>query len=217
LETEEPGSQIRRVNSLTFRIGYEVAEVGPSGVGQVEFFITEDDGAHWFHYGTDEDGTTPFEVTVPRDGMYGFSMRVMSGIGLSNPPPQPGEAPESYIIIDREAPTVTLMPLTQGEGEQHNEVVIEWSVRDEQLADRPVSLFYSTSRESGEWEPMTGWMANSGRYQWAVSPQFRKSVYIRIDARDAAGNVTSLVSEEPVVLDRSRPQARITDVETIVP
>lgn len=112
---------------------------------------------------------------------------------------------------------VTLMPLTQGEGEQHNEVVIEWSVRDELLADRPVSLFYSTSREAGDWEPLTGWMPNSGRYQWAVSPQFRKSVYIRIDARDAAGNVTTLISEEPILLDRSRPQARITDVENVVP
>jgi hypothetical protein len=142
---------------------------------------------------------------------------VKSGIGLSNPPPQPGEAPESFIVVDREAPEVTLLPLTQGEGEQQNEVVISWSVLDEQLSDRPVSLFYSTSQESGEWEPITGWMANSGRYQWAVSPQFRKSVYIRLDARDAAGNVTSVVSEEPIVLDRSRPQARITDVETIQP
>ncbi len=216
-ENEEPISQTRRVNSLTFRIGYEVADVGPSGVGQVEFFITEDDGAHWFHYGTDEDGVSPFEVTVPRDGMYGFSMRVKSGIGLSNPPPQPGEAPESFIVVDRVAPVVTLLPLTQGEAEQQNEVVISWSMRDEQLSDRPVSLFYSTSREMGEWEPITGWMANSGRYQWAVSPQFRKSVFIRLDARDAAGNVASVISEEPIVLDRSRPQARITDVETIQP
>jgi roadblock/LC7 domain-containing protein len=149
--------------------------------------------------------------------MYGFSMRVKSGIGLSNPPPQPDDTPESYIVVDRVAPEVSLLPISQGAGEQHNEVVIEWSMRDELLADSPVSLFYSTSRDGGDWEPMTGWMANSGRYQWAVSPQFRKSVFIRLDARDAAGNVTSLVSEEPVVLDRSRPQARITDVETIRP
>lgn len=216
-ETEEPAALTRRVNALTFRIGYEVAEIGPSGVGEVEFFITEDAGANWFHYGTDDDGASPFEVTVPSDGEYGFSMRVKSGIGLSNPPPQPGESPDSYIIVDRAAPTVSLLPLIQGAGDQQNEVIIEWQVQDALLADRPISLFYSTNREMGDWEPITGWMSNSGRYQWAVSPQFRKSVYIRLDARDAAGNVVSVVSENPVVLDRSRPQARITDVETIQP
>lgn len=186
-------------------------------MGEVEFFITEDAGANWFHYGTDDDGASPFEVTVPSDGEYGFSMRVKSGIGLSNPPPQPGESPDSYIIVDRAAPTVSLLPLIQGAGDQQNEVIIEWQVQDALLADRPISLFYSTNREMGDWEPITGWMSNSGRYQWAVSPQFRKSVYIRLDARDAAGNVVSVVSENPVVLDRSRPQARITDVETIQP
>jgi hypothetical protein len=215
--SEESASQARRVNSLTFRIGYEVAEVGPSGVGQVEFFITEDDGAHWYHYGTDEDGVSPFEVTVPRDGSYGFSMRVKSGIGLSNPPPQPEDAPDSYIVVDRMGPEVTLLPLTQGGAEQQNELVIEWSIQDDLLSDRPVSLFYSTNPDQGEWEPITGWMANTERFVWAVSPQFRKSVFIRLDARDAAGNVTSVVSDAPVVLDRSRPQARITDVETVHP
>lgn len=216
-DVAEPAVNTRFVNALTFRIGYDVGDVDPSGIEDVEFYITEDDGAHWFHYGTDHDGSSPYEITVPQEGKYGFSMRVNDRNALSIPPPQPGEEPDSFIVVDRESPVVALHPPTQRIVEQQNKLFIEWSIRDDQLADRPVALFYSTSGQRQDWEPITGWMENSERYEWTVDRQFGKPIYIRLDARDAAGNITSVVAEDPIAFDRSRSQARITDVETVIP
>ena len=211
-----PPVNIRRVNSTTFHIGYALDDVGPSGVSSVDLFLTEDQGRSWFHYGADEDGTSPFKVTMTNDGSYGFAIRVRSGVGLSQSPPQPGDGPEITIVVDRQPPKVVLLPLKQGHGQLPNQVLIEWTAADEQLADRPVALYYA-ARLSGPWQPITGWEPNSGEYLWTIGPQTPKQVYVRLEARDAAGNVARADSPDPLLVDLSRPTARIIDVESIAP
>ena len=211
---QHPSTPIRRVNSTNFQIGYALDDVGPSGVSSVDLFLTEDNGQKWFHFGADADGVSPFEVTVPQDGTYGFAIRVRSGVGLALSPPQPGNLPEVVVAVDREPPQVKLMPLKQGQGQQPSQLLIEWTMSDAELADRPVSLYYA-SRPSGPWQPITGWEPNTGQYLWAFGPDAPKQVYIRLDARDTAGNIARVESQEPLLIDLSRPTARIIDVESI--
>ncbi|MFG0296590.1 MAG: hypothetical protein ACF8PG_11860 [Maioricimonas sp. JB045] len=204
----------RRVNSRTFNISYALDNVGPSGVGDVDLYITENGGLKWYHYGSDPDRRSPMSVTVPRDGDYGFALRVHSGVGIAARPPQPGDKPAFRIVVDQTPPKAQLYPLVQGQGAAHNKVEIQWVASDERLADKPISLFYAM-QPSGPWEPIATGLENTGRYVWALEMEAAQKIYVRIDARDAAGNVTRVEVNQPLVIDMSTPTARILDVETL--
>ena len=200
------------VNSNTFRIAYELEDVGPSGVSKVELYITEDQGRTWFHYGSDDDLVSPFIVTVPQDGDYGFTFRIRNGLGLIATPPQPEERADIHVTVDQQAPEVELLPLTQGTGIQ--DWLIQWTANDRELDDHPIALYFAT-QATGPWELIDGWRANTSEYQWTIPASLDKKIYIRLDVRDAAGNITRIDGEEPLTIDRSRPRAKITDVESL--
>lgn len=206
--------QTRVVNSRKFQIGYKVDDVGPSGVGDVELFITEDDGDKWYKYGNDIDRTSPFQVETPRDGIYGFALRVHSGAGLAADPPKSGEKPSIVVVVDNTPPSVKLLSADQGRGKDLNRVVIRWSLIDDYPSDTPIALSYSTD-PNGVWEPISGWVADTGEYAWNAGPNAPTRLYFRVTARDAAGNMNRAQSIEPVIVDLSRPSARIVDVESL--
>ncbi len=81
------------MNNRVFEIDYTVEDVGPSGVGAVDLFVTEDGGQQWFRYGSDSDLKSPFQVDSMGEGTFGFAVRVRNGLGISDPPPQPGNCP----------------------------------------------------------------------------------------------------------------------------
>jgi len=130
----------RTVNTRRFQIDYRIDDIGPSGVMAVELYVTENDGQKWFRYGIDEDRRSPFEIEVPRDGMYGFIIRVVSGAGLGDNPPQPGQKPDIVVVVDSSPPVVQLFPLQQGQGRESNRILITWRAADQQLADLPIAF-----------------------------------------------------------------------------
>lgn len=209
---ESSSGSSRIVNTRRFQIGYAVEDVGPSGVGAVDLFITQDDGRKWYKYGEDPDRKSPFQVDVPSDGNYGFAIRVRSGAGLTDPPPRPSDKPEIVVVVDRTPPAAELSSPQQGRGRSYDEVLIRWRVTDEHPADEPVALTYAAG-PNGPWQTISGWRRDEGSYVWKVQPNTPASVYVRISARDAAGNVTHEISKSPLLLDLSRPTARIVDVE----
>jgi hypothetical protein len=202
----------RSVRSRSFKIGYQLDDVGPSGVATVDLYITEDGGRKWFHYGKDADCRSPFDVIVPSDGEYGFSICVQSGVGVVTDPPQPGDAPDIRITVDQAPPIASLAPLRQGQGAAHNEILIEWSLSDDHLADEPVALSYSES-PAGPWLPITSWTANTGRFIWTINEPVRQQIFVKLEARDSAGNLTEVKSTHSVLVDLAKPRARIVDVE----
>lgn len=209
----DPG--YRTVNSRRFHIDYQIDDVGPSGVSSVELYVTQNNGEKWFRYGIDEDRKSPFEVEVPGDGIFGFVMRVVSGAGLVDPPPQPNQQPEIVIVADSSPPVVSLLPLQQGTGRNSNRILITWEIQDSKLAEQPVSLSYSAN-PNGPWEPVADWMPDTGRYIWTVGRDITPRLYIRLIARDAAGNVAKVDTEQPVLVDLAKPTARIVDVESSI-
>ncbi len=202
----------RWVSSTTFQIAYALDDVGPSGVSSVDLYLTENGGQKWFHYGVDEDRRSPLQITVPDDGTYGFAIRVKSGVGLAKIPPQPSDSPELTVTVDRQPPRATLLPVRQGEGTSSSRLLIEWKVTDEALPEQPVALSYA-EQLSGPWMPLGGWRANTGRYDWVIGPDVPPQVYVRLDARDRAGNVSRAETDQPMIIDLSRPTARFLSVE----
>lgn len=213
---DQSGMPSRFVRTRAFNVQYELEDVGPSGVSSVDLYITENNGLKWYYYGPDEDRRSPIAVELPRDGAYGFMLRARSGAGLVQDPPQPGDAPSFVVMVDRKPPQADLGTVTPGQGASRNELNIEWTVRDEQLGPRPVRLSWAPARE-GPWRAITDWIPNTGRYQWTVDEQAMTAVFLRLEARDSAGNLSRADSKAPLLLDSSRPTAKFTDIETSVP
>ncbi len=201
----------RIVRDRSFKIDYRIDDIGPSGVGSVELYVTQDGGEKWYRYGVDEDRKSPFEVEVPMDGVFGFSIRVASGAGLSDPPPRPGDEPDIVIEVDASPPVVELNPLRQGTGEKRNRILITWQADDQRLSDNPIAISYSTT-PGGPWTQITNWRENTGEYIWTVNAEIPPRLYVRIVARDAAGNIAKVDTPQPVLVDIAKPRARIVNV-----
>jgi len=201
----------RVVNQKQFQINYKIDDVGPSGIQGIDLFITQDNGKKWWKYGTDMDRKSPFNVQVPSDGVYGFALRARSGTGWSADPPKPGDAPETLVNVDQTPPVLQLMPIQRV---QQQELLIQWKHQDVNPADQPISLYYS-SQPQGPWEPISGWQNDRGGFVWKFGMDVPPRVYIRIAARDAAGNISHVITPQPVILDLSKPRARIVDVESV--
>lgn len=201
----------RIVRDRSFKIDYRIDDVGPSGVGSVELYVTQNGGEKWYRYGVDEDRRSPFDVEVPMDGVFGFSLRVASGAGLSDPPPRPGDEPDIVIEVDASPPVVELNPLRQGTGEKRNRILITWQADDQRLADNPIAISYSTT-PGGPWTQITNWRENTGEYIWTVDAEIPPRLYVRIVARDAAGNIAKVDTPQPVLVDIAKPRARIVNV-----
>jgi hypothetical protein len=202
----------RIINTRRFQLNYKVDDVGPSGIGSVELYITPDNGRQWYRYGEDADRTSPFDVEVPQDGEYGFAVRVRSGAGLALDPPLPGEPPAIRVTVDQSAPKLELLPVQQGQGTEMNQLVIRWRTSDAHPAEKPISLYYAPTLE-GPWELISGWRADTGSFTWTVGPGAPTQFYVRVMARDAAGNISQVDTPQPLLVDLTRPTARIVDVE----
>ncbi len=200
------------VNKRDFKIGYRVDDVGTSGVGKVDLFITQDMGKKWYHYGVDPDNQSPFPVNVPEDGVYGFEIRVKNGAGIGDDPPKPGDKPSIVVNVDTTAPTAQMMPAQVGRGASRNKVLLRWTASDANLGSAPVLLEYA-AEAAGPWQKIGDWQANSGRYIWTLERGLPGKVYLRVTIKDEAGNVTQTPAVEPLFIDFVRPTVRIVDVE----
>lgn len=210
---QRSNAPFRIVPNCHFQIAYKLDEVGPSGVSGVELFITEDNGRQWWKYDDDPDQRSPFDVRVRHDGLYGFAIRVRSGAGLSNDPPLPNEPPAIVIAVDQTPPNVELLPIQQGQGANINRLQIRWKITDDYPAEKPVALYYAANL-NGPWEVISNWKEDAnGSFEWAVGPGVPSQFYVRVSARDAAGNIAKAETPTPVVVDLMRPTARIVDVE----
>ena len=208
----QPEIPTRIVNQKRFRLSYTVDRVGRSGVEAVELFITVNNGGKWYRYGTDPDLKSPFLVDMPKDGNYGFTIRVRSGAGIGDPPPKPGEKPDIIVIVDQTGPKIELLPILQGRGSDSDKFLIRWKLADSHPAKKPVSVSYSVSPR-GPWQMISGWQTNTGSYLWKSSNDIPSRVYIRLTARDAAGNISAVQTKRPIIIDIVKPTARITNVD----
>ena len=107
-------------------------------------------------------------------------------------------------------------------------VRIEWSAEDPNLADRPVTIEYAEVRADGappadaDWKPipqdnLTGRLDRSGVQVWSVSRNGPYKFLVRLKAEDKAGNVGVQQWSEPIVVDLEHPSVNITGIEPAGP
>lgn len=199
------------VNSRVFELDYQIDDVGPSGVSAVELFITEDGGGQWFRYGSDPDGRSPFQVDSMSEGTFGFAVRIRNGLGVSDTPPQPGQPPEVVITVDQTAPTVQMQ--TPGVSQDGTGTIqFAWRVQEVNAAQVVVRL-ESSPGANGPWTPVFDWQPDQSGFELPIRAGMPPSLYFRLLARDAAGNVGMSQTIQPVIVDLKRPVGRILRVQ----
>jgi hypothetical protein len=192
------------VNSRTFALEYELENVGERGVSKVELWGTRDNGQTWRSYGIDDDNRSPLLVTVDDDGLYGFRIVVDAPGDAGGNDPRPGDRPELWVGVDLHRPQVELTAAEVGSGDLAGQLLLRWRVDDEHLEPRPIGLFYS-SRPAGPWSTIATNLENTGEYAWHVERHVPSRIYLRIEARDLAGNRAAYQTSDPVTIDPSRP------------
>lgn len=205
------GVAARTVRSRLFEIAYQLEDVGPSGVSEVELFVTESNGQQWFRYGKDVDVQSPYQVDSRGEGTFGFAIRVKNGVGFSDPPPQPGEVPEIVVTVDETAPVIRFgapQVVATGQGQ----ISLNWQIIEKNPAQNSVRLEYATDL-AGPWTPLFDWQTDQNGYQMPIPPNAAGALYFRLLARDIAGNVATAQTPTAVIIDQQRPRARLLDVQ----
>jgi hypothetical protein len=210
-----PGPRPHMVNSRVFELEYDLQSVGPSGIKQVDLWCTRDGGRTWKLFAVDESKHSPMVVTVSEEGIYGFRMVVRNGAGLGSKEPKSGDPAEIVIGVDLTKPTARITAAEQGVGADATKLNISWQASDNQmLAARPISLHYSQTR-GGPWTPIATELENTGHYAWTIGNRAPQQAYLRLEARDEAGNVGAYETPQPIPLDRMSPAAHILDVRPV--
>lgn len=208
----QPGTKV--VNSQTFEIEYDLESVGPWGVSKVELWGTRDEGQTWHSFGIDPDNRSPFRVTVPEAGTYGFRILVDGANSAGSPPPQSGDAAELLVSVDLQPPTVELEAAELGSGNLADHLLVRWHTEDTNLESRPIALFYS-SYPNGPWSTIAAGLQNTGSYTWRIERHVPGRFYLRLEARDTAGNLSTFVTPNPIELARPQPKGQLRGVRPV--
>jgi hypothetical protein len=205
---EPPRAPVRHSDSERFSLEYELQAVGNLGVDAIELYGSVDNGQTWNLWGTDPDRVSPFDIETKEEGVFSFRIVVVGRNGLASPRPQAGESPDIVVIVDKQKPKVRITAAQYGEGNRIGALVIRYECIDEHLGPRPISLSFSDST-SGPWTTIAAGLENDGDYIWPADPKLPRRIYLRIDAKDGAGNVGSYVLESPIDVQGLAPRAKI--------
>jgi hypothetical protein len=208
---------LQYINANEINLEYELTRVGPSGVGSVELWWTHNDGQSWERFAVDDhvkpnmpSGRYQRSVELSGDGLYGFILIIRSRAGMGKPNPKAGDVPEMRIEVDTTPPVVGLFA-PQADPQRPGNLLLQWSAKDANLTPTPITLEWC-DRPGGNWTPIATGLPNTGRHSWQLPEGLPYQVYLRVRARDAAGNEGIAVTPEPQLVDLSEPEGRLVNV-----
>jgi cytochrome c-type biogenesis protein CcmH/NrfG/transposase len=212
---EVPIAAPPRAKSLVFEIDYSVSDVAGQPPAQVGLWYTTDSGATWQFYGLDPDVVSPFRFQAPREAVYGFKLTAVTRSGVEEPRPLPGTKPDILTLVDVTYPTVMLDDPRGGESYAGGQVhYVKWTARDDNFGSLPITLY--VARDGGGWELLASDLPNNSAYGWNV-PLIEFATYrLKIEARDAVGNATAVVSDNFHIVS-APPETRIKAVVPAAP
>jgi len=202
------GERPRMTSSKRFNLDYSVDAVGPAGVEKVELWVTRNGGLDWDLGWIDEDRESPLLVEVEDEGIYGFRLVIVGKNGLASQTPRPGELADLWIGVDVTKPTVEITSAAYGSDEHAGQLDIRWIAADNHLANRPVTLSFS-SQPDGPWTTIAAGLPNTGQYRWRVDSRVPAQFYLRIEVRDEAGNTAAHRLDQPLQSAGLSPKASI--------
>ena len=166
------------LNTTKAALEYRIDQVGPSGVGKVEVFMTSDQGGTWQRLTEDADRTSPAEINLPGEGVFGIRLIVTNGNGFGGTLPKKGDAPNSYIEVDTTVPFVQLKDIEPNSKDGCLE--IRWKASDKNLGPEPVNLYYRV-RHDAAWVPIAKRIRNEGVYMWSFPRDCGNRFFVKIE------------------------------------
>jgi len=215
--------EIQYIRDRQVGLEFEIDRKGPSGVKKIETYITQDDGQTWFRYGETYETISPLQLVLPdKEGVvYGFHIVAYSGVMQSEGPPKNGTLPDVRLMADRTAPVVEWYPPVP-DANLPNALSLRFIVQDPNLSPNSVTLEWSRLPNSG-WQNISPTnlhgvtapgVPNLKECTWILPPDIPDAVYLRLTARDLAGNVGERITRDPVTVDLQKPTARVKRVVT---
>ncbi len=223
--------QVTVVNYLKFDLPYQL-EAGPSGISKIELYVTRDDGKSWMRWSVHEGDQKPLHVAldargnVQPEGIYGFRLVPISGAGISEHPPSEGQAPDFRVLVDLTPPMIKVYA-PESDPAQPGTLTLKWKIEDKNPAKDGVAIAWSET-QAGPWKSIgveTGGaivagagaesptrLADTGSYAWKLPEKVPAKVYLRVTAWDAGGNKSEVTTPNPVLVDLTRPKARIQGI-----
>lgn len=195
-------------NSKAFSLDYNIDNDSDAPISVVELWGTSDEGQTWQMWGQDPDRASPFDIEVETEGLFGFRMVIVGTNGLASNRPRNGDNADAWIHVDIEPPQAKIVSALYGKGKESGSMIIEYRANDEFFPDRPITLSYSQT-PTGPWSTIAAGVRNNGRYVWAADPSLPTSIYLRIEAYDAAGNVCVNQLDLPIDVEGIAPRGRI--------
>ena len=222
-------SRAQVMNALRFDLNYQVEQRGPSGISRVDLWVTRDDGKSWIWWSKHDGRDAALKVNLNTtansqpEGLYGFRLVPVSGAGLSEAVPTTGDAPDMRVIVDISAPTLKIFPAV-ADANSPDALVLQWEATDKNFGDDPITLEWCETA-GGPWRPVAAAVSelpgglvtakrlpNTGRFSWRVPAGLPPRVFLKVTAKDAAGNTTEQVTREPILVDLTKPRAKITSI-----
>jgi hypothetical protein len=205
--TALPGN-IRDTNSRRFELDYVVETAVDVGLARVALWYTKDQGHSWTLYGEDTDQVSPFLVEMNEDGVFGFKIVAEAQHGVTSGAPKAGVPADIWIRIDATPPTGRISTARFGRGESLGALQIFWESHDDLPATGPVTLLYGETAQ-GPWRVIADGLQPQGQYDWRVGANVPAEIYLRLEVRDQAGNITSDTLRDPIASNGLAPQSAI--------
>lgn len=191
------GERAHMTRSKRFNLDYSIDDVGPLGVEKVELWVTRNGGRDWDLWGLDEDRESPFSVSVDEQGIYGFRIVIVGRNGLASETPRGGDAADLWVGVDTKKPEADIKSAAYGSEAFAGHLDVQWTVTDDHLGTKPITLMISEKR-NGPWTPIASGLSNTGQHHWRVDSRVPDSFYLRLEARDEAGNVATRDLDKPI-------------------
>ena len=205
-------STARIINKTRFDLDYEITSIGRSGIGSVELWATRNRGADWYPLAKDNDNITPIAVEISEDGVYGLKLVVENGAGIGGRKPVPGEAPSSWLVLDRTLPVGELKSAEIRVDSSVPQMRLHWVCSDDYPSPTPVALYWSRDGQE-PWSLIADQLPAVGDYLWTMPNDVPARIIIKMEMQDKAGNVNTHISS-PIAADAFSPQGYIRGIHT---
>jgi hypothetical protein len=212
-------------NKTQVKLGFDVLDIGTSGLESVEVYVTTDEGKTWekmpgepavsLPAPPDAKGTIHGNVMVSlnKEGVvHGYCLIVKSRAGRGKQIPTAGDPPQVRIELDQTPPEARIFA-PQPIPNTPDTLMLTWEAEDRNLAAEPVTLEWAAST-CGPWQFIgSSRLTNTGKMIWKVPAGAPSMVHLRLTVRDGAGNIAVAQTQKPVVIDLKEPRVANVAIE----
>ncbi len=202
-------------SSKAFSLDYSMDADPVIGIRSIELWGTIDAGRTWENWGEDPNRTSPMDVSVEDEGLFGFRIVVVSSNGITTNRPVSGDTADMWVYVDTGVPQARITSAKLGSGADVGSLVIEYEASDSYTVERPISFSVSDS-VAGPWKTIAAGLPNTGRHSIKADPSLPAKAFLRLEVLDRAGNVGVHGLETPINFESLSPRGRIQGIRPII-